>query len=80
MDISLFSHPVIRPCLTMVAAGKPLTIRVFITVISFTVISKSTKQVPLTTLYTTVPALTQSVLMVAFPEYGLIIPFPVKSL
>ena len=67
-----------RPCLTMVAAGNPLTINVFITVISFKVISKSTKHVPLTTLYTTVPALTQSVLMVAFPEYGLTIPFPIK--
>ena len=62
----------------MVAAGNPLTINVFITVISFKVISKSTKHVPLTTLYTTVPALTQSVLMVAFPEYGLTIPFPIK--
>lgn len=42
-----FSQPVMRPCLTIVDAGNPLTISVFTTVIDFTVMSKSTKHVPL---------------------------------
>lgn len=77
--MSPFSQPVMRPCLTIVDSGSPLTISVFIAVISFTVISKSTKHVPLRTLYTTVPALTQSELMTASPEYALTIPWSDKS-
>lgn len=76
--MSPFSQPVMRPCLTIVDSGSPLTISVFTAVICFTVISKSTKHVPLRTLYTTVPALTQSELMTASPEYASTIPWSDK--